>query len=87
MQGSAGEEGTFTRTADFMFGTRLPFADARPVGVWLNGRRLDDGEYLLERSGQATFVRAVIPAEQSGDVFFLTVKYDHSPKPQEILEF
>ena len=62
-------------------------ADARPTDVWLNGRRLDEDEYICQRSGQATFIHVVIPATQKGDIFFLSAKYQFTPKQQGILVF
>ena len=82
-----GNEESFSRTTDCKIGTRIPFADARPTDVWLNGRRLDEDEYICQRSGQATFIHVVIPATQKGDIFFLSVKYRFTPKQQNILVF
>lgn len=87
VEGGAGADEPLSRTTAFRMGTRIPFADAQPTGVWLNGRRLAEGEYDLERRGQATHVSVVISPDAVEEVFFLVVKYDCEPKPMGILEF
>lgn len=65
----------------------IPYADATPTGIWLNGRRLNESEYSLVRRKNWTYADLLIPRGDLPDILFAVALYDYTPKPTGILEF
>ena len=65
----------------------MPYADAQPNDVWLNGRKLKETEYTLKRWKNWTYADLLVPRGELPDVLFALATYDYTPKPTGILEF
>ncbi len=65
----------------------IQYSDAKPTGVWLNGKRLTENEdYNIIRVRNWTYVDVFIKG-QIPDIAFALCKYDYTPRPMGIVEF
>ncbi|MBE5752405.1 MAG: hypothetical protein E7357_08350 [Clostridiales bacterium] len=64
----------------------LPFIDAEPKRVLLNGKILSKGEYSMFRKGNFTYVE-IQTSDNPDDLLLAVVEYEHKPVSYGIIEY